>query len=179
MLIFKKKTVFCSKRKNNEIESFFCTTSNDCSSCLSIILKKRQLAFSVVEDHVTIMMLTIDRGLSWLSIGLVCKRSWIQTQVGATLRVFKLLRRKCCICNDVCKWLLTFKSSQIRTIDWRWHFKVYKLCGMFKRNPHTYCKEQSSTFLVLWPRVLFVYITLHSQAKLDPKKKKHDHNESC
>ena len=29
----------------------------------------------------------------------------VQTSAGPTLRVFKLLRRKCCLCNDICKWL--------------------------------------------------------------------------
>ena len=29
----------------------------------------------------------------------------VKTPAGPTLRVFKLLRRKCCLCNDICKWL--------------------------------------------------------------------------
>ena len=34
-------------------------------------------------------------------------RAWapdVQTSAGPTLRVFKKLRRKCCLCNDICKW---------------------------------------------------------------------------
>ena len=29
-----------------------------------------------------------------------------ETPTGPTLRVFKLLRRKCCLCNFICKWLV-------------------------------------------------------------------------
>ena len=29
----------------------------------------------------------------------------VQTLARPTLRVFKQLRRKCCLCNDICKWL--------------------------------------------------------------------------
>ena len=29
----------------------------------------------------------------------------VQTPAGPTLRVFKQLRRKCCLCNDICKQL--------------------------------------------------------------------------
>ena len=43
--------------------------------------------------------------LSWESAGLPSRRSRVQTPAGPTLRVFKYLRRKCCLCNDICKWL--------------------------------------------------------------------------
>ena len=46
---------------------------------------------------------TADRWLIWLSTGLSCKRSRVQIPVGLTLRVLKYLRRKCCLCNYICK----------------------------------------------------------------------------
>ena len=39
------------------------------------------------------------------SAGLLSGRSWVQTPVGPTLMVFRWLRRKSCLCNDICKWL--------------------------------------------------------------------------
>ena len=52
--------------------------------------------------------------LSWLSTGLPCGRSWVQTPAGPPLGVFKYLRRKCCLCNDICKWLdfLVFSDKE-------------------------------------------------------------------
>ena len=43
--------------------------------------------------------------VQWESVGLLSGRSWVQTPAGPTLRVFKWLRRKCCPCNDIYKWL--------------------------------------------------------------------------
>ena len=40
-----------------------------------------------------------------LSSGLLCMRSLVRTLGGAPLRVLKLLRRKCCLCTYICKWL--------------------------------------------------------------------------
>ena len=43
--------------------------------------------------------------LIWESAGLVSVRSRVRTPAGPALRVFKSLRRKCCLCNDSCKQL--------------------------------------------------------------------------
>ena len=38
-----------------------------------------------------------------------------ETPTGPTLRIFKLLRRKCCLCNFICKWLdfLVFSHKDV------------------------------------------------------------------
>ena len=52
--------------------------------------------------------------LSWESAGLLSGRSRVQTTAGPTLRVFKKLRRKCCLCNDICERLdfLVFSKNR-------------------------------------------------------------------
>ena len=49
--------------------------------------------------------ITAHRWLSWLSVGLLRGRSRVRTPAGSTLRILKYLRRKCCLCNFICKWL--------------------------------------------------------------------------
>ena len=45
------------------------------------------------------------RQLSWECAALLSKMSRVRTSARPTLRVFKLLRRKFCLCDDICKWL--------------------------------------------------------------------------
>ena len=52
--------------------------------------------------HILITTWLGHLGEHWSAEG----RSWIQTLAGPTLRVFKYLRRNCCLlCNDICKWI--------------------------------------------------------------------------
>ena len=59
--------------------------------------------------------------LGWESAGLLSGRSRVYTPARATFRVFKKLRRKCCLCNDICKilWLDFLQSSHVRTKNHR------------------------------------------------------------
>ena len=43
--------------------------------------------------------------LSWESAGLLSGSSWVWIPAGPTPSVLKQLRRKCCLCHDICKWL--------------------------------------------------------------------------
>ena len=47
-----------------------------------------------------------------------CRRLWVRSMAGPTLRVFKKLSRKCCLCNYICKWLdfLVFSDKDDKTV---------------------------------------------------------------
>ena len=57
--------------------------------------------------------------VGWESAGLLSGRSRVQTPAGPTLRIFKQLRKKCCLCNDTCKRLDVLVFSAMRTKNHR------------------------------------------------------------
>ena len=68
--------------------------------------RKRKVERAIVEmAYVALIWKESTGWLSWLNIGLAWRWWWVQTLAGPTLRVFTKLRRKCCLCNDICKWL--------------------------------------------------------------------------
>ena len=79
-------------------------------------------------------ILTADRSAQLVEHRTSGKRSRVQTPAGPTLRVFKLLKRKCCLCSDVCI-RLDFLVFRIRTKNRR-----SRLTTLVPNNPW-YVKE--------------------------------------
>ena len=65
--------------------------------------------------------------LSWEGAGLPRGRSRVQIPPGPSLRVFKSLRRKCCLCNDIRKWLdfLVFSDKDEKPWSRSQHFPFF------------------------------------------------------
>ena len=59
---------------------------------------------------------TAHRLLTVVGHRAVTRETLSSTLAGPTLRVFKQLRRKCCLCNYICKWLDSLLFSD-RTIN--------------------------------------------------------------
>ena len=57
----------------------------------------------MIPNYIRHSVCPLTGWLGWLSIGLPCGRSGVRTPTEPTLRVFGLVRRKCCLCNYICK----------------------------------------------------------------------------
>ena len=90
--------------------------------------------------------------LSWESAGLLSGRSRVRTPAGPTLRVLKSLRRKCCLCNDICKWLdfLVFSDKDEKPQVPSPSTYTYLVLVGRKRTHTTVRKEQETQTPVLW-----------------------------
>ena len=80
--------------------SGYCTVVLHQCPFASVCLHTRDVYRLIPTIFVLRAVRSVGRGT-----GLPCWRSWVQTPAGPTPRVFKYLSRKCCLCNDICKWL--------------------------------------------------------------------------
>ena len=102
----------------------------------------RKLQDSSKEDSSGWINVTPHRWLSWLSIGLSRGRSWVRLRSDQhTDQHSSTLRRKCCLCNYISKWLhFQAFSDKYYKLEVPSHNPCCNNCGMLQ-HPHTIRKR--------------------------------------
>ena len=104
-------------KTSSDTKRMLCSTSS--SLLRMVVLNINNAKICEISIVVNILLLPLHAGisprnpeilrrpgwLSWKGAGPPSGRSRVQIPAGPTLRVIKSLRRKCCLCNDICKWL--------------------------------------------------------------------------
>ena len=117
-------------------------------------LKKLLLFFSRwnLFDTFFITLQTSPGQLSWESVGLLSRTSRVKLPAEQTFMVLKYLRRKCRLCNDICKRLdfLVFSDKDEKPYVSSYRTFTHLVLLGRKRTHTTVFKKQGSQTLVVW-----------------------------
>ena len=101
--------------------------------------KNKAFYSHITHAGVVVTRLPLVWWLSWFNTGLPCS-----TLAGPTLMVLKLLRRKYCLCNDICKWLdsLVFSDKDDKPYALSHNLQCSEPCVGRKRTDTLFAKSR-------------------------------------